>query len=327
MENDIRESGIDIIGNILWGTHIGQIYSTKEEYFAIAAPYIQRGLMNNELCVWIHGKDMGCEDVKDIIGGYCRDIDIYLESGQLRIIPYTEWYMTGNSFNEVRVNRQWNELVRHALDKGYDGLRAVADTSWLKKSYFRSFSHYEHSVNKTISELPFTVMCLYNTNKLDAPEVAEIIKNHSYVITSSENGYGLVRNVELLIKDKQLERSERRYKKLVQLIPDCIFIHNEKSIFFCNDSAMNITGIKDHNRLSGMSMLDLVPCEFKESFLMFIKKSLEGNIGCNYMRSRFICKNGENMDAWIITTKYDFQGYPALLSVVRDITPFRKIFE
>jgi two-component system CheB/CheR fusion protein len=56
-------------------------------------------------------------------------VDEFIGSGQLLIIPYTDWYLKNNSFNEVRVNQQWVELVKHALNCGFDGLRGIADTA------------------------------------------------------------------------------------------------------------------------------------------------------------------------------------------------------
>ena len=39
MKNDIRSSGIGIVGNILWGTHFSQFYQTKEDLIELVIPY------------------------------------------------------------------------------------------------------------------------------------------------------------------------------------------------------------------------------------------------------------------------------------------------
>lgn len=229
MNGNLRNSGIDIIGDIPWGTHIGQLYSSKADFFDVGAPYIQSGLADNELCLWIYSQNTSYEEVKDNIGRFAGNIDEYIESGQLMIIPYTEWYITDNDFNEVRVNKQWKELIRFALKNGFEGLRAVADTSWLERSYFRSFSSYEQKINKFISELPFIVICLYDAGKVDTFETAEIINNHSYIIVKHENDNKLIRNVELLIRDKQLEKKD-------ELLNNALEYDNMKTEFFSNIS-------------------------------------------------------------------------------------------
>jgi len=236
MYSNLRNSGIDIIGRIPWGTHIGQLYSSKADFYDVGVPYIRSGLMNNELCIWIYSQNTSYEEIKGIISESVEDVDAYLKSGQLKIIPHTEWYIEDNSFNEVRINRQWSDLVRYALDNGFDGLRAVADTFWLEKSYYRTFAHYERNVNKTISELPFIVICLYDANKVDIFEAASIIKNHSYVIVRHENNLELIKNIELLIKDKQLEESEKKYNKNKELLDNTLEYDRMKTEFFSNIS-------------------------------------------------------------------------------------------
>lgn len=236
MNKNLRNSGINFIGSIPWGTHISQLYSSKEDFWEVGVPYILSGLLNNELCIWIYSQNTSYEEVIGIISKNIRDIDIFLERGQLKIIPHTEWYTNDSSFNEVRVNRQWRELITYALDQGFDGLRAVADTYWLEKSYYRDFSQYENNINKLVSELPFIVVCLYDAGKVDIYEAAEIIKNHSYVITRHGDCLELIKNLELLIKDRQLEESEERNNKNNELLNLTLEYDKMKTEFFSNIS-------------------------------------------------------------------------------------------
>jgi len=333
MNSNTRNSGIDIIGNIPWGTHISYLYTSKEEIFDIMLPFVKQGLADNEICILVYSDIISYEEIKEKVSEIVDDIDSYLEKGQLLIISYTNWYLEDSIFNEIRIRCQWNEYIRFALDNGYAGLRTIADASWLDRSHFRDFSHYEHNNNKSISELPFIAICTYNANKLNTFEISEVIKNHSYVITKHENQMELIKNVELFIKNRQLEESKERYFNLIELLPDFVFIHDENRIYYCNESAVQITGTKDPNVLSGMSLADMVPLEHKNDFFSFIKKSLKENTDSgdmearNYLQSKFICNNGEIKDVEIISKKYICQGCYVLISVVRDVTPFKKINE
>lgn len=60
----LRRSGIDIIGDILWGAHICQFYETKEDLTDILVPYFKAGLENNELCLWVTSQPLEVEDAK-----------------------------------------------------------------------------------------------------------------------------------------------------------------------------------------------------------------------------------------------------------------------
>jgi len=42
-ERNLRNSGIDVVGSVPWGTHICQFYSTKEDLTDILIPYFKQG--------------------------------------------------------------------------------------------------------------------------------------------------------------------------------------------------------------------------------------------------------------------------------------------
>lgn len=172
----LRKTGIDFIGYVPWGAHIGQIYSSKDDFFDVTVPYIKEGLLNNELCVWIYSQNTNHDEIKQKIKRQLINVDDFISSGQLIIIPYTKLYIKDNSFNEIRTNEQWAKLIERAINCGFNGLRGVGDTAWLEKSYFRRFCDYEENINKFMQELPFIVMCLYDAAKINLFEAAEIIK-------------------------------------------------------------------------------------------------------------------------------------------------------
>jgi hypothetical protein len=46
-----RKTGIDILGDVPWGTHFCLFYKTKEDLFDILVPYFKAGLESNEFCI------------------------------------------------------------------------------------------------------------------------------------------------------------------------------------------------------------------------------------------------------------------------------------
>ncbi|MGE5613522.1 MAG: MEDS domain-containing protein [Bacillota bacterium] len=236
MDSNLRDSGIKVIGNIPWGTHIAQLYDSPLECCKVVMPFIQQGLRNNEFCVWIYNKDENYEEIKSVIRKHFKDLNKYIDSGCLRLIPHTEWYFKDYKFQEIRVNKQWKELIKYALDCGFDGLRAVANTSWVSGRYSRSFSHYERKVNSIMSELPFIAICQYDANKVDTFEIAEILKNHSYVIVKNGIKLKVLKNVELMIRDRQLEVSKEQYLKSQKQLDEVREYDRIKTEFLANIS-------------------------------------------------------------------------------------------
>jgi hypothetical protein len=83
MKKNTRYSGIDIIGEIPWGTHFSQFYQTKEDLIDVLVPFFKAGLENNELCIWISSKSNEVEEAKKDLIKVFPDIDYYLETGQI----------------------------------------------------------------------------------------------------------------------------------------------------------------------------------------------------------------------------------------------------
>ncbi len=99
----LRSSGIDIIGEMSWGTHFCQFYQTKEDLTDILIPYFKAGLENNEFCLWVTSQPLEVEEAKEALGKAVPDIDIYLEKGQIEIIPCTHLYLKKGSFDSERI--------------------------------------------------------------------------------------------------------------------------------------------------------------------------------------------------------------------------------
>ena len=123
MDQNMRNSGIDIIGNVPWGTHFCQFYQTKEDLVDILVPYFKTGLENNEFCMWVTSQPLEVDEAKEALRRAVPDLDIYLEKGQIEIIPYTHWYVKEGVFDSNRVLNGWVEKLNQALANGYDGLR------------------------------------------------------------------------------------------------------------------------------------------------------------------------------------------------------------
>ncbi len=85
MKGQLRKSGIDIIGDVPWGTHFCQFYQTKEDLIEILVPYFKAGLENNEFCMWVTSEPLETEEAKEVLKRAVPDLDIYLDRGRLRL--------------------------------------------------------------------------------------------------------------------------------------------------------------------------------------------------------------------------------------------------
>ena len=115
MNKNLRHSGIDIIGDVPWGTHFCQFYQTKEDLMDILVPYFKTGLENNEFCMWVTSQPLGVEEATEALKEAVPFLDFYLEKGQIEIISYTDWYVKDGVFDSERVLNGWVEKLNQAL--------------------------------------------------------------------------------------------------------------------------------------------------------------------------------------------------------------------
>ena len=80
-QQSARKTGIDILGDVPWGSHFCLFYETEEDLIDILVPYVKAGLKNNELCVWVTSEPLNEKKARDAsIFGDCI-VDRGLRSG------------------------------------------------------------------------------------------------------------------------------------------------------------------------------------------------------------------------------------------------------
>jgi hypothetical protein len=158
---ELRKTGIDVIGDVPWGTHFCQFYQTKQDLIDILVPYFKAGLKNNEFCMWITAEPLKEQEAEEALRKALPDFDRYLERRQIEILPHDKWYLKDGAFNSDRVLNGWVDKLNQALAKGYDGLRLAGNTSWLGKRGWKSFADYEAAVNNVIGNYRMIAICSY----------------------------------------------------------------------------------------------------------------------------------------------------------------------
>jgi len=224
MEN-LTRTGIDIIGDVPWGTHFCQFYRTREDLLDILVPYFIAGLENNEFCMWITSEPLSRKDVLKAMRKALPNFDQYLKRGQIEILPYTKWYLKGGEFNSQRVLDGWVDKLNQALARGYRGLRLTGNTFWLEKKDWRRFTDYENEVNSVIGKYQMVAVCTYSLDKCKANEVIDVVRNHQFALIRREGEWELIESIERRRAEEALrsalEESKRRQEEISALLESC----------------------------------------------------------------------------------------------------------
>ena len=224
MEENLRRSGIDVIGNVPWGTHFCQFYQTKEDLTGILVPYFKAGLENNEFCIWVTSQPPEVEDAKEALRRAVPDLDSYLDKGQIEIIPYTCLHVTGSIYDSERVINYWIEKLNHALESGYEGLRLSGNTSWLEKKDWGYFVNYMGKMDDIIGKYRMIALGSYFVDKYDTTEIIEIVSNHQFSLSKKEGKWERIDNFGRKKAEEATVRATKDWEHTFDAVPDLIAI-------------------------------------------------------------------------------------------------------
>jgi PAS domain S-box-containing protein len=223
MIGEKRKTGIDVIGDAPWGTHLCQFYQTKEDLIDILVPYFKAGLESNEFCMWVTSEPLGEKEAKEAIRRAVPDFGRYLKRGQIEVIPHTEWYLKDGVFDLQRVLNGWIDKLNRALSKGYEGLRLTGNTAWLEKRDWRNFTQYEEEINNVIGKYRMLAICTYFLDRCGASEIIDVVSNHQFAVIRKGGKWQLIERSERRRMEEALKDSEDRYRSLVKNVKLGIF--------------------------------------------------------------------------------------------------------
>jgi len=149
----MRKTGVDVVGDMPWGTHFCLFYETQADLLETLVSYCKAGLENQEFCLWVVAEPLTGEDARHALKRAVPDLDQYLADQSIEIVAARDWYLQDGAFDLNRVISGWNEKLASASARGYAGVRVTGDTAWLEKKDWKDFCEYEESLNQAVSGL------------------------------------------------------------------------------------------------------------------------------------------------------------------------------
>lgn len=120
--------------------------------------------------------------------------------------------------------------------------------------------------------------------------------------------------------EEALKESEERYRRLVELSPDGIFVIVEGHLVFSNDAAARILGYTSADQLVGKKVLDFIHPQHHESLGHLTRKHIEEDLPVPLIEQKCVRSDGTLVDVGITTAPITYEGRRSYLAVVRDIT-------
>src|SRR5258705_13223156 len=142
MVPEMRKTGIDVVGEMPWGTHFCLFYETKEDLLDTLISYCKTGLESEEFCLWVVAEPLTIEEAADAVRDAMPDFNRFRADSSIEIVSARDWYLQGGTFNLKRVIDRWHEKLVYASARGYAGVRVTGDTAWLARKDWQDFLRY-----------------------------------------------------------------------------------------------------------------------------------------------------------------------------------------
>jgi PAS domain S-box-containing protein len=128
------------------------------------------------------------------------------------------------------------------------------------------------------------------------------------------------RTKQLTIANTQLIESEEKYRRLFEISPDAVFVHDMDSIVFANTAAVKLVGVNDLNELIGKPILDFFMPDDTKNYRQMIENINEGQKTIEFGSEKIQRPDKKMVDVEIRITPFVNNGKTMMLSIVRDLT-------
>ncbi len=192
MTTEMRKTGIDVVGDMPWGTHFCLFYETKADVLDTLVSYCNAGLESEEFCLWVVSEPVTVDEATHALNRAVPDLDRYLANHSIEIVSARDWYLQGGTFDLKRVIDGWHEKLTRALASGYAGVRVTGDTAWLEKKDWKDFCEYEEALNESVANQRLAVLCTYPLAACGAAEILDVVRTHQFATAKRHGSWDVI---------------------------------------------------------------------------------------------------------------------------------------
>lgn len=181
-------------------------------------------------------------------------------------------------------------------------------------------------VRKEYPDVPFVLFTKNGSEEVASEAISEGVTD--YVQKEGEEGYGYlldsVRNaVEERRTERELRESEEKYSTLVENANAGVFILQGDEVKFVNSRCAEIFGAEKEEMI-GKHPEELIAPEDRQKVMDIYRRRLRGEDVSETHEDRILTVDGETRHIEVNASVITYEGEPASLGVLRDITEQKK---
>ncbi|MCX7885244.1 MAG: PAS domain-containing sensor histidine kinase [Caloramator sp.] len=123
------------------------------------------------------------------------------------------------------------------------------------------------------------------------------------------------------IAEEKLLENEKKYKNLIKLLPDGIFIFDEEKCLYVNEAGIKMLAAENYEHIVGKNYTEIIHSDYQNLFKEIINYSIKNIlIPSPLTEIKIKCCNGNFIDVEIRCVSFTLNGKTEVLSIFRDIT-------
>lgn len=126
---------------------------------------------------------------------------------------------------------------------------------------------------------------------------------------------------------QELRESEERYRSVVEISPQIIFIHQDEKIVYANSATIKALGLTQESDLINKSIFKFAHPSSKETAISRTEAVYKNNRGEQFIEYKVNRLDGKVSFLELLGTKISYYGNPAIMVVGRDITEKKKTLD
>jgi RNA polymerase sigma factor (sigma-70 family) len=223
----LRDTGLEAVGEVAWGSHFCVFYETKKDLLDIVVPFFKAGLQANEFCLWIvaNSELLTINEAKAVLGEAIPDLDRLLKNGNIEIVPFDKWFLNGRAVDFHRAITRFRQKVKKAVQRGFSGARLTGSPAWMRNNLrTRSFREFEERVDRQLTQEQMIAACTFPLRLSGAEDILDAARTHQFAVTVRKGAWKRVEIADLksakreAITDPKLEQLTFRQREILQLI-------------------------------------------------------------------------------------------------------------
>ena len=120
--------------------------------------------------------------------------------------------------------------------------------------------------------------------------------------------------------ENALREAEDRYRRLVELSPEPVLVHQDLRYVYVNRAAITLLGATEPTELLGRSILDFVHPDQVEIVRQRVTVQIEKGMPAPSMEQVFIRLDGSQVEVEVSAAPFTFHGRPAIQVIARNIS-------